>query len=206
MNAEQVIAVPSQGKSLGRFTLLMLCLTIAAPMLAAYWIFQSGNGIPTSTINKGSLIQPATVIEQLNVTNVTGADHWLAERRWRVATVTHNQCDQQCLDNLYISHQVHVRLAKEAHRIQRLLVIVSPTAQNASSLPESVRNDSGLNVVTVTPAAWQASFSNSSLNAQTDKGIVLIDQENFAMMHYNEAHSGSDLLDDLTRLLKYSYE
>ena len=35
---------------------------------------------------------------------------------------------------------------------------------------------------------------------------ILIDQEGFAMMAYDNHHSGNQLLKDIKRLLKYSYE
>lgn len=35
---------------------------------------------------------------------------------------------------------------------------------------------------------------------------ILIDQDGFAMMVYDNQHSGNQLLKDIKRLLKYSYE
>lgn len=189
----------------GKLTFILLCLTVALPMISAYWIYQNGTAIPKGTINKGHLITPATQLNSLDFYSLEGqASNWLNSRNWRMVTVIDGNCDAVCKQNLYQSRQVHVRLAKEADRIQRLLVIVSNTP-DAALLPEIAANDSGLTIVSVANQAWSAAFNRSDV-ANFNNSLMIVDQDGFAMMAYSPDHSGSDVLDDLKRLLKYSYE
>ncbi|WP_317932823.1 hypothetical protein [Halioxenophilus sp. WMMB6] len=190
-------------KGPGRLTLFFICLTVMAPMIGAYWIYESGRGIPQSTINKGQLIAPAVSIAGLTFFDQNHtALPWTDAHQWRMVTVSQGGCDKGCQDNLYVTHQVHVRLAKEAHRIQRLLLLVS-NSPDFTQLPEAALVDSGLTVVSISPEAWAAANLQRSDNASD---IVIVDQEGFAMMRYDSRHTGNDLLADLSRLLKYSYE
>jgi len=206
MAAEHSIAT-SHSNSIwpGKLTLVLLCLTVALPMLAAYWIYESGTGIPEGTINKGDLIIPATSLQNLPVNDQQqNPANWLDGHKWRLITVTDNGCDSSCVHNLYVSHQVHVRLAKDAERVQRYLVVVANNPDFAQ-VPEIAQSDSGLTILTVTADAWRAEFGNTNY-ATPKNGLMVVDQAGFAMMSYQETHTGSDLLDDLKRLLKYSYE
>jgi hypothetical protein len=176
-------------------------LVVATPMLAAYWIFHSGSAIPTSTINKGELITPATQVGTLPYTEISPAA-MQGDIKWQIFTVATHRCDQACADQLYLSRQVHIRLAKEAHRIQRVLVLLD--AAEGAQAPSDYLADGGLQVVSLPQHQWQSAFSLAGSTAPA--GITLVDQNGFAMMNYTTQHTGNDLLADLTRLLKYSYE
>ena len=187
--------------TIGRATLILLMLTVATPMLAAYWVYFTGDA-PTSTINKGVLITPATQVNQLPYKALGDSKiPSLTDKHWRVFTLATGECAELCNEQTYIARQVHKRLAKEAHRIQRFLVLLD---YNGSALPTEVSADSGLIVVNLPSQDWQATFAASG--AEAPGGITLVDQDGFAMMSYGQEHTGNDFLDDFKRLLKYSYD
>lgn len=205
MTTENTAAPHGQIAWPGKLTFVLICLTVAIPMLAAYWIYNNNDAVPKGTINKGQLIVPATHLGTTNYRQTTGSElDWLSARKWNMVTVTDGTCNEHCQQNLYYSRQVHVRLAKEAERIQRLLLIVNDNP-NFNNLPEIAMNDSGLTVASITPRKWQELFTNSMPSNATNT-LMLVDQAGFAMMSYSKEHSGSDILDDLKRLLKYSYQ
>ena len=204
MTIENTLPVNNDAAITGKLVLLIIILTVATPMVAAYWIFQSGLGIPSSTINKGSLLIPATTTTELSLSDLDNQLlPWQQQNYWRMLTVVEDECHQSCRDYLYTARQVHIRLAKEAHRIQRYLFFIGDTPPS-DSVPLEALEDSGLQIVRASKEQWQATFASASL--VPDNHIVLVDQNGYAMMTYDQNNTGTDLLDDLTRLLKYSYE
>ncbi len=205
MTADNTISSSNHSIWPGKLTFALLCLTVALPMLAAYWVYHTASAIPDSTVNKGKLIVPATTLTTLPIKQASGqASPWLDGRKWRMVTIVDDHCNSNCMQNLYNSHQVHVRLAKDAERIERFLLLLTDTP-NAIKLPEIAKNDPGLQIITSQPQSWQSAFADTSLQDVSD-ALILVDQQGFAMMSYSDANTGSDVLDDLKRLLKYSYE
>jgi hypothetical protein len=202
----------SSEQLVGRLTGLCLMITIAAPMIIAYWIYHTGIGIPDATVNKGTLLFPATDIRALSANDLNGESLPIAnspDKRWRILIPIHNQCDESCADNIYTTRQVYKRLAKESHRIERFLIQVSEIGFNLD--PGFIRTleieDPALNIARVEPTQWLNLFSDTNaIHATKNPSIILVDQDGFAMMIYNESHTGNDLLSDLSRLLRYTYE
>ncbi|GAA6168950.1 hypothetical protein [Sessilibacter corallicola] len=196
----------------GRLTGIFLVITFAAPMLIAYWIYHTGMGIPDATVNKGTLLFPATDISSLMAKDSQGNTAAVADKSsklWRMIIPIDNQCDEACAENIYTTRQVHKRLAKESHRIERFLLQINDSHIDLD--PGFIRTleieDPGLAIAQVNQSLWMNLFSDTNaLNSSKTPSIILVDQEGFAMMIYNQDHSGNDLLTDLSRLLKYSYE
>ncbi len=196
----------------GRLTGLLLIITIAAPMVMAYWIYHTGIGIPDATVNKGTLLFPATDLSRLTAIDLNGDSKAIADRNdkhWRMLIPIQHQCDESCADNIYTTRQVYKRLAKESHRIDRFLLQISDHAINldAGFLRTLEIEDPALTIAQVDEFQWMNLFSDTNaINATKIPSIILVDQDGFAMMIYNDHHTGNDLLSDLSRLLRYSYE
>ena len=174
MITNQATTPLNQTKLPGRLTLLLIMATVSLPMICAYWIFYSGIGLPSQTINKGVLITPAKPLTNLIGTDKLGSSYALdLQDKWSLITVTPGDCDIECRQFLFNSHQVHVRLAKEAHRIQRLLLLITDTP-NWNQLPVSALSDSGLTIVAVTPDQWQQAFSGSTFNKANTKNLIVV--------------------------------
>ena len=200
---------PRSGAFNNPWTAWLIVAIIVLPMLAAYAIYKTGFGIPHGTVNKGDLLLPATAITSLGITDENGRVITLPgeHKIWRILLVGSNDCDQTCQDLLYVSRQIHVRLGDKAHRIERLYLNTDPGysesfhASLAAEHPLLIRAH-------VNAQRWQQLFKNTSIGEHKPLAhhLYLVDQQGFAMMSYSKRNEGGEMLDDIKRLLKYSYE
>lgn len=185
---------------------LAVLAAVALPMLAAYIVFHTGLGMPSGTVNKGELLQPARSIQELPLLDERGEPmELLAERpRWRYLIVAGGDCDAECELLLYTSRQVHKRLSEKAERVERLLLSNRPLA--AERIEQLRVEHPRLRFATVREGALQQLLAETNHRELQDPSALLVDQNGFAMMVYDNSHSGNQLLDDIKKLLKYSYE
>ncbi len=194
----------------GRLIALGLMLVVALPMVAAYIIYHTGMGMPTGTINKGDFLHPPQPVARLQLQTPEG-DTWQADaedERWRLVVPVTAECDQACRDKLYVTRQVHVRLGKDAYRVQRLVVLVD------SELTQGLQNwleeeHPGVVVLHNSAADWRAMLAPTNLEDSDPLAgghYYLMDPQGYLMMSYRPEHTGGELLDDVKRMLKLSYE
>ena len=181
---------------------------IVLPMVAAYIMFKTGWGMPTDTINKGMLLTSPQPVSELNLAadDKTLQDLYPAEKKqWRIMVPVSALCEAVCQQNLFITRQVHIRLAEKAPRVERILLALEEIpAQQKQQLLAEHPNILWLNSSQAELASWLADTNAAAM--PLDQHYFLIDQDGFAMMTYNNQHTGQDLLDDLKKLLKYTYE
>ena len=131
------------------------------------------------------------------------------KRSWRMLLVSGDSCAEPCQHLLYLSRQVHIRLGEKARRVERLYLTVSDQKKIEYPFESHLEKEHPkLKHFWVSDSNWNQFVTGTSLAESKVDGstLYLVDQENFVMMAYNESHSGADLLDDIKRLLKYSYE
>ena len=187
--------------------LLMLAMVVL-PMLIAYTMFKTGWGIPTGTVNKGLLLAPPQSVSSLSLTENNDALQRLypaEKKQWRIMVPVTANCEAACQQNLYVTRQVHIRLAEKAARVERILLAIDkiPEEQKQQLLSEHP-NILWLDSSRAALADWLTD-TDFPVEQGSDH-YFLIDQEGFAMMSYNTQHTGQDLLDDIKKLLKYTYE
>ena len=187
---------------------LLIVAIIVLPMVIAYIMFKPGWGMPTDTINKGMLLAPPQPVSKLELVadDKTLQGLYPAEKKqWRIMVPVSASCKATCQKNLFITRQVHIRLAEKAPRVERILLALEgiPERKKQQLLAEHP-NVLWLNSSRSAFANWLADTHVSAM--QLDQHYFLIDQDGFAMMSYNPEHTGQDLLDDLKKLLKYTYE
>lgn len=183
---------------------LAVCGVVLLPMLAAYLMFTTGWGIPTGTVNKGDLLSPPLAVELLDLRDVSGnpVDLLSGDKKWRLLIPAGAACDESCQHALYVTRQVHVRLGDKATRIERYYLNTAP-ALDVQTQAFIEREHPRLKVAYI-DGLDLAALQEAS--APAGARYFLMDQEGFVMMSYNDQHSGNELLDDIKRLLKYSYE
>jgi hypothetical protein len=194
---------------LSRWSSWLLLAAIGLPMISAYVVFNTGWGIPTGSINKGDLLLPATSMNQLSVSSSTGetVDLFAGKKQWRWLIVGNNTCGDRCQNNLYLSRQVHIRLGEKAMRLER--VYLNTDFQFESDFSKDLaQNHPRLRQLHVNSSDWHQLLASTNAADIELKGgnLFVVDQEGFVMMTYNRSHSGADMLDDIKRLLKYSYD
>lgn len=182
---------------------------IILPMLMAYIVYVTGFGMPSGTLNKGELLLPATSIVDLNIVdkNSNSVDIPGNKKLWRMIIIGNSSCDKNCHDLLYLSRQVHVRLGEKANRVERIFLNTDSNFGD-NFYKELEREHPRLIKAYVNANDWKSLFKETSISQQPLSGghIYLVDQQGYAMMSYSSENSGADLLDDVKRLLKYSYE
>lgn len=176
-------------------------------MVTAYLMFKTGVGIPSVTTNKGVLLQPVVAIADLEL---SGGDTSLttlfpeANKRWRLLVPVTKNCDRACAQHLYITRQVHIRLAEKAYRVERVLLLLDElTPVELDSLR---REHPQTRILSAQRPQLEDWLSEVQLPESALEYFYLVDQEGFAMMRYGIDHKGQDLLDDLKKLLKYTYD
>lgn len=187
---------------------LLIPALIALPMLVATIMYHTGWGVPLGKTNKGELLQPPQKTTELqlshqdqDLTSVYTGD----KKRWRILVPVSKNCDEACQHNLYLTRQVHIRLAEKAYRVERILLLLDELAQDElQNLKQEHPETRILNSKPEYVFNWLA--DTQVPQEKTADNYYLIDQEGYAMMAYNIKHTGQDLLDDLKRVLKYTYD
>lgn len=198
-------AAQRRGRILGASVMLVVLL----PMVIAYGVYFTGIGMPTGTINKGELLTPPVPISAWQLRTQSG-DAWVLDEqptKWRLLIPGAASCDQACQDNLYLTRQVHIRLGEKGLRVERFYLLTDESLSN--SLSEHLeREHATAKVLHVDEEAMRASLASTNLPGDpVEEGrYFLMDQEGFVMMSYDAEQSGNDLLKDIKRMLRYSYE
>ncbi|MGH1373014.1 MAG: hypothetical protein ACRBBW_13320 [Cellvibrionaceae bacterium] len=194
---------------LNRWSSWLLLTAIGLPMISAYLVFNTGWGIPSSSINKGDLVLPATSMVDHRVSNSDGEaiDLFSGKKKWRWLIIGNNLCSDRCENNLYLSRQVHIRLGEKAVRLERIY-LNTETAFSPELSERLSKDHPRLRQLHTDASEWTHLLANSNANqvALNGENLYMVDQEGFVMMTYNRSHSGAELLADVKRLLKYSYD
>lgn len=190
----------------GRLAAIGVIAAVALPIIVAYLVYQTGLGIPKGTVNQGELLIPPQQIADLKLLSGSGTALDLAGEKpvWHYIIVSSDGCGSACEKLLYTTRQVHIGLGDKAHRVERILVTDSalPEAQTADLTKQHPRMRFAV-VDRAQIAQWLEDSDHANL---PQPSVLLVDQQGFAMMVYDNNHSGKQLRKDIKRLLKYSYE
>lgn len=211
MSNDQVNTADDTRKVIKRnrfFGLLIICMVVA-PMAIAYIMFQTGWGVSSSTTNKGQLLNPPIAIQELALSQDSDIlteifSDQQESKKWRLLVPVTTACSDVCQKNLYTTRQVHIRLAEKAYRVERIIL----SLDDLSSTLDSQLNKEHPN--TLRPRTSNHSFSQwvsaTDITGNAQDYYYLVDQEGFMMMRYDVSHTGQDLLDDIKKLLKFTYD
>lgn len=160
------------------------------------------------TSNKGVLLTPATPLTGLELTDREGKTWSFSTQkpRWRLLIPVADGCAKTCRDALYLTRQVHVRLERNAHRLERILLNLGP-ALDANTLAFLDKEHPHLVILNGQRSAFEERLraSNGAWSSTADDTYV-VDPAGVAMLYFTPEHSGGDMLDDLRHLMKYSPE
>ena len=196
----------TQKSGLSRLAGVGVVAAVVLPIVAAYLIFYTGVGMPRSTVNEGELLLPAHAVSQIQwyAENGEQLDLATAEPKWRYLILGTDICEGECEKLLYTTRQVHIRLGDKAHRVERMLVTGKPLSELSRQSIED--QHPRLHLATADQAALDQWLADSDHAGLKRPSALLVDQNGFAMMVYDNRHTGNQLLKDIKRLLKYSYE
>jgi len=182
----------------GRRIALLLLGVGLAPFVLATLMYYTGWGIPRGRVNHGQLLRPPVAVAELGLIQADGKplaalfDPTLDQRRWLMLVMA-PRCDERCDHMLYLAHQIHVALGKDASRLRRAVWTGDPPADLAK-YPALIRLRAS-----PAPAVWPGvSAAGHGLE------VYLVDPHGNVIMRYPGDTKGKPLLDDLKRLLKLS--
>jgi len=205
-----------------RFFGLLILIIVTAPMLLAYVMYQTGWGISSSTTNKGELLTPALSIQDLqvidednvfekmfsNTTDNSPLNDDMTKKstgkKWRLLVPVTEACSDVCQQNLYTTRQVHIRLAEKAYRVERIILSLD---ELGSELLQRLENEHPNTLrISSSDDLFSQWLAPANIAESAEQYYYLVDQEGFAMMRYDVSHTGQDLLDDVKKLLKFTYD
>ena len=181
---------------------LILGITFV-PLVLAYVAYYTGFGVPTDTVNEGTILKPVANVKELVAAG--GGPSFDSNLKWRLLIPVRTPCDEGCERDLYLTRQVHIRLGEKSERVERWAVNLSGEAGRAY-LQSIAAEHPKLQIMDIPDAAFAELLAGT--NAPPLEGpehfYLLVDQIGFAMMFYTTDQSGNQLLKDLKRVLKYS--
>lgn len=206
-----------------KLKLTFLLLISLVPILLASWYFSvSSSSVGGTTTNHGVLINPVLDLAQLNLRDETGAPAYqtfeemtagvspdvYVPRAWQLLFMSTARCEQICMERLYLLRQIHIRLSKEAGRVQRALVIAD---SNGASLPQDtidtlLAQQVDLRILRGMPETLQKLLAPSAAGHDpiSENYIYVADPLGNIMMYFTEDNSAEQILKDIDQLLDRS--
>ena len=181
------LAQAEVNKSRRRFVMLLLVAFV--PIFIAYSAFEYfPEWVPSGTTNQGELIRPP----------VQAADIDPALERpgnWVLIQPVAFDCDEDCLQLMYLSRQVVIGLGKDSTRVRRVILAPDEISGAFNSVLEQEHPDVG----TVNADA-------SSLEGVDDTRplLFLMDPNGNIIMYYTLETAGKPMMKDLKHLLRIS--
>lgn len=193
------------------FQIILMLVIIVATIIAGF-VMVPGNDEERrqlveklGTVNHGKLVSPLAAIEELPLKTTQGEPwHWQDQAvKWRLI-IPAVACDAGCKEMLYLTRQVHIRLAKKSPRVERLFLSldgpVSPAVQQFLDIEHP-----HVPALSTDKAAMRAWLADTNVQWSTDRQVAfLVDPLGRAMMVYDLAIDGNDMLEDLNHLLSFS--
>jgi len=188
-------------KPRSRRPLIIILGVSVFPILAAYFVYFTGIGMPSQTVNAGKFIEPALSVETL-----ISDEQWEAfqqNKKWRIIVPISEPCVDSCEQNLYTSRQVHIRLAQRSERVERFAAPLNELSDATKA--HLAKDHPRLEFVDAPLQQTKTWFAQLPKELGNDF-YLLVDQEGRAMMSYDSSIHGNLILKDLKRALKYSID
>lgn len=181
-----------------------------------YALVQSGY-INISSKNEGVLIQPPIQLSQLSLTTTKDSDKkTIWQNKWSIVVRGGADCNDACAEALLLSRQIHIRLNKEANRVQRVYLSTAPALSDELTAHLASENHYMKVAISSDPVGGiEGESINQTTMAELDNALAasgqearmfIVDPDGWAMMYYLGEHDGGAILKDLKYLLKYSKE
>lgn len=178
-------------KAGGKWMLLLLFVFFACPLLIV--VTMHALDVRPQGKSNGTLISPSVPIKLM-----AGIDADVWHERWSLVYVA-DACEQKCMDALHDMRQVHVSLAKEISRVQRVLVTKKLENETVAKLyPDLVVLSEPQEAV----ADLTIQFSHRS---GLTEALYLVDPLGNFVMVYKKETPAQLVRADLMKLLKFSW-
>jgi hypothetical protein len=185
----------------GRWTLLLIMLVCAAPVIGSYftyYVIKPKGG----TTSYGTLIEPQRPIpESMVVTGEDGKPMKLASLRgrWLMISVDSSACDKPCVTKLYFMRQVRATQAGERERIVNVFLRTDP-----GKVPEIVDNAYKDTEMLIADPKDVAAWLPTDEGTQLTDHIFMVDPSGNLMMRFPKDANPTRIKGDVSKLLRNS--
>lgn len=228
MNASNQSPVSAAQRRRNQFILIVLWFVPFGLMAVAgfvYYMVETG-GLTLGSKNNGVLIRPPVPISELlaespslNVRDSNDDVQSIFAGKWTLVIRGDQFCNQSCRDALYLTRQLHIRLDKNANRVQRLYLFDVDNAdtsdasntesemQLSTELADLIKSEHRLLKAIPVAEAMIRPIDAKLISGSGEKAsFFIVDPQGWAMMYYLSEHDGNAILQDLKHLLKFSRE
>jgi cytochrome oxidase Cu insertion factor (SCO1/SenC/PrrC family) len=195
-NTPPMLASKSSGRKifLGLALIFVLPFTVAA-ILHLLNVHPSGKSY-------GNLVNPPRALQLPVLHDVQGKaflpEQWL--KKWSLVTVDNTACAEPCQKQVHLLKQVQTSLDKDAHRVQRVLLV--PAALKPEAFNGLQKQYPDL-IILAGADAETVKLAGQFKVAASD--VCLVDPLGNLMMSYPKNLNPKGLFSDLKRLLKNSW-
>lgn len=106
-----------------RITILLVFLTCALPIVAAFYLYFFNK--PDGTNNYGTILDPQVNVSTDVFKNINGDDFSMKQvaDKWVLIQVINSDCDEVCQNTMYFQRQARASKGKEQGRIERVVFV-----------------------------------------------------------------------------------
>lgn len=153
MPSPQRLQEDAQRTARGRRMMFILMLVCAAPVIASYFTYYVIR--PTGQPDYGTLINPQRPIPDVTATTLDGRSVPLRslENHWLLLSVAGGACNADCVQRLYLQHQLRATLGKDRYRMDWVWLVDDDVPVPAKLLP-ALKDAVVLRVPAATLAQW----------------------------------------------------
>lgn len=169
------------------FILLLLALMFAAPGVIAYFFYNHPSWLGTSTVNKGTLLKPPSVLSALD-----------DKSKWRIIFWTPDVCDKACLTQLDVLARVRLALGRKLYQVDQWLIL----GDKAPPLPKetaALLKEQDFHMAQLSPTETK----KMTLLAE-QSNIYLANPDKYLILSYQSQVNPEDIYKDLKLLLSTS--
>lgn len=198
---------PEQNTKRSSWQLIAMLAVTVIPIVAAYFVYYTGIGVPDEGVNQGTLVSGEARVQKLLESAQGDLPGFEANRQWRLLIPVPAACNQSCQDHLYLTRQVHIRLGDKADRVARFAINLGAD-EGAALLDKISAEHPKLKYFSVPEKMYSKWLAGTNIPADASEQhyVLLVDQVGNAMMYYDAENNGNEMLKDIKRVLRYSPE
>ena len=206
-----------QGTKRGQWQVWAMIAMLVGVIAAGFLLFpkteEARNSLLSKlgTTNHGEFVVPAVSMTELSLVSNDKAPWQFADQKikWRMVIAGSGECLGKCREMLYLTRQVHISLGKYSRRFERLYFALDDELTQEAS--EYIKlNHPFLKVLYGSKNELESVLesTNAPLNKSVDGTekvrAYLVDQKGLIMMSYTLENEGSEMIEDIEHLMKYS--
>lgn len=196
----------------GQWHLWAMIAMFVAVVVAGFLVFPKNEEQRDSllsklgTTNHGEFVRPPVSMVDLELTDNEQQPWQFSDQKikWRIVIAGPTECLDQCREMLFLTRQVHISLGKYSRRFERLYFVLGD--QLANETAEYIKlNHPFLTVLHNSDEGLVEILKNTNAPLGTEPmRAYLVDQQGLIMMSYTLANQGSEMIEDIEHLMKYS--